>query len=186
MSYVEVFVINKDGLVSSYGEAKNNHCFAPMVWQRLADQHRLNIGGEHLFLSDKVLKPLWKMAGTGKLPLEDDLLLQSTFDYVMIPKMLVEPLAERMRSFYNTELRERNIVPTMIDLANIIEESIKEVPDALGVCFNCCSANEPYWTVRSTSTRIDNSHPRDILKEKGKAWWIDTEYFRSLVEKEGT
>lgn len=185
MSYVEAFVIGKDGEVLSYGEAKNNHGFAPMVWERLADRFGLTSDGRFFFLSDEVMCPLGAMAGTGEIPLEDDLLLQSTFDYVMIPMALVPSLIKRMRTFYETELKPRNIVKTIPQLADLIEKAIKEYPDDLGICFNCCSANESYWWVRSQARDEggdDDSHPRNILTEPGKAEWLDAEYFKALVQ----
>jgi hypothetical protein len=121
------------------------------------------------------------MAGTGKLPLEDDLLLQATFDFAMIPRSLVPPLVKRMRTFYETELQPRNIVKTIPELADILERALQEVPDALGVCFNCCSANTSYWTVKDETQ--DDSHPRNILTDLGEATWLDEKYFKALIQE---
>lgn len=199
MSYVSVFVVRKSGLVERVGEARNNHGYAPQVWEHLAIKYKV-VGPEVLYLmgDEAALKKLWAMfkpipsaqdesfpiprldspvtpiSGRepgardveylrskvvaafgvppellGQTPTQldalDNILLGSTFDRVWIKKERLPLLFKAIQRFTADWIIPKVRVQTALECIPIIKDALEKDPEAVGVCFNQCSAISPYW-----------------------------------------
>ena len=70
MSYIEIFEVQKDGDVVSYGTTSNNHAFAPVVWDKFMEQYGFQPIGDR-FMGDHYFDNLWEGFGTGSPPQRD-------------------------------------------------------------------------------------------------------------------
>lgn len=163
MSYVTIYRIDADGDVERLGEAKNNHGFAPLVWDKLMAQYRITPTGPRW--GDDYYQPLWGLSGTGKLKRHEDILLGATFDRVWISRALVPELVEAMRAFHQRYIVPNNLVHTISDAADILAKWMPEHPTDRGVAFNMCSAVESFWTVYDGE--LDESRPYNIDRDPG-------------------
>jgi hypothetical protein len=138
MSYVEIFAVHADGKVVTFGHARNNHAYTPVVWEVLGKKYGFLRGG--YLLMDPGIADLWRALGTGKLTPDEDLLLGSTFDRVWIRRDALESLVRVLREFYETHIKGK-YAETVKEAADTIERMTQEIPDLRGVAFNQCSAN---------------------------------------------
>lgn len=169
MSYVTIYRVEADGDVAWLGEAKNNHGFAPVVWDTFITKY--NAPGSGPREADRY-RPLWALYGssaaakdyTGKvLSRADDLLLGATFDRVWVPSELVPELIASMRAFHEAHILPRNYVQTIADAADLIEKELD--PTDRGIAFNMCSAVESFWQV---DDEIGDCRPYNIdLDDRG-------------------
>jgi hypothetical protein len=146
MSYVEIFVVQKNGEVVSFATVQNNHGFAPLVWDKLGEQYKVpkKMPEFPLMMNPEALQALWDKCGTGELDPLDDLLLAATFDRIWVKRELVPDLIKACRTFHERYIAGR-YVETVRASAAVMERLLEECPEALGVAFNMCSANEPFW-----------------------------------------
>lgn len=202
MSYVSVFVVRKSGLVERVGEARNNHGYAPQVWEHLAIKYKV-VGPEVLYLmgDEAALKKLWAMFKPlppvslvqdedffiprfnspvspvptpaqeaedmeyfrrrvvaalgvppellGRTPTQldalDNILLGSTFDRVWIKKERLPLLFKAIQRFTADWIVPKVRVQTALECIPIIKDALEKDPEAVGICFNQCSAISPYW-----------------------------------------
>jgi len=149
MSYVEVFRVDKDGDVVSYDTARNNHGFAPLVWEKLGEKYEVPRTNEYYLMMDKpALEATWKLRGEGKLDRLDNVLMGATFDRVWVKREDVPLLVEACRRFNRDHIAGAKLVDTVDRTADLLEMMFKEFSDDLGVAFNMCSANGAFWHVR--------------------------------------
>jgi hypothetical protein len=147
VSYVEVFVVEQNGDVVSFGATSNNHGFAPLVWDKLGEQYEVPREDPRfpLMMDKQALEALWNKCGTGELDPLDDLLLAATFDRIWVKRKLVPDLIKACRAFHERHIAGR-YVDTVARTADMMGRLLEECPDAIGVAFNMCSANEPFWS----------------------------------------
>ncbi len=149
MSYVEIFRITESGDVLTYDTARNNHGYAGIVWQYLMVQYGLHATGRPYELNPPWnYEPLWAKFDDGSLEPLDRILLGSTFDRVWVKKETLHDLIKAQRAFHEKYIVPNDIADTISKTADVIEALLAEDPSILGVAFNMCSANEPYWQVR--------------------------------------
>jgi len=167
MSYVTIYAVQANGDVTYYGEARNNHGFAPLVWEHLCKQYGLDVG-VYIFSGkgQQAIDQLFAWRGTGHMAPEDDIMVGATNDRVWIAREHVPQLVAACRSFYKRHVKPRNQVDTVNQAAAVMEELLERVPDALGVAFHMCSAAAPFWSVYVEGE--EPGRPYNILTDKGK------------------
>lgn len=166
MSFVTVYAIRPNGDAALLGEAKNNHGFAPLVWQKLMVQYGLHPTGSPYDLKPAWhYEPLWSLLGTGKLERSDELLLGITLDRAWIGRALVPELIKSMRAFHTRYIVPNNLVRTISDAADVLDGWLVECPDDRGVAFNMCSACSSFWEVYDRET--DESRNYNIDRDPG-------------------
>lgn len=164
MSYVEVFVIDQNGDAVSFGEASNNHGFAPLVWEKLAKQYEVISPDGYVLLNHEALQKLWDMQGTDKLAKNDDIILGATFDRVWVKRDRVPSLVEACLDFHKRYILPGNLVRTIASTAALLKQAMEQHPEALGVAFNMCSANSAFWTIYDPEK--GDSRPYNVLKDQ--------------------
>lgn len=152
MSYVEIHRVQANGEVVSYDSAKNNHGFAPIVWDKLAAQYKIPIGS---ILSEDRYNKVWEAYGTGTFTAEDNILMGATFDRSWIPRESLPLLLKAMRDFHARVIVPNNYVHTILDSVEIIEDLLKEDPEIRGVAFTMCSAVQTMWRLHVTGVDED-------------------------------
>lgn len=166
MSYVTIYGIDSEGDVERYGEAKNNHGYAPLVWQYLTVQYGIHPTGKPYDLTPMWnYQPLWDMEKAGKLERLDALLLGSTYDRVWVRRALVPELIEGMRAFHKRYVVPNNFVETISEAADRLTEWLAGNPDDRGVAFNMCSADSSFWEVYDPEA--EESRPYNIDRDPG-------------------
>ena len=150
VSYVSVYAVRQSGDVECIGEARNNHGFAPLVWDYLGEKCGIDVGG---FGStrDANLERLWKLfkpGGGGALDEPDNVLLGATFDRVWLKRERLPLLFDAVRRFTEEYVRPRGRVETAAECVRLIEEELVRDSALAGVCFNMCSAVDSYWHKR--------------------------------------
>lgn len=156
MSYVEVYVVHKNGNVVSYGLARNNHCFAPIVWEVLAKKHKFS-NSPYIMSDLPGLQKLWDACFKKPLTEDESFMLAATFDFTWISAADggLKKLCRVLREFYTRY--GAALVPTMLEMATIIENAQRELGDDVrGIAFNACSANTPFWLVDEIDSRAFN------------------------------
>lgn len=170
MSYVEVFAVDTSGEVLSFSdEARNNHVFAPLIW----DTFLLKYGyvgaesGRGSFMRDNTaLDRMWREWPSPKMTRLDNILLGATFDLIWIKRDLLPELIAACELFFE-EVLCKPCPPSQFDKpgdppGHYDDRAFKGVIKALkeiyadetniGAAFNCCSANSPIWYVRDVDT----------------------------------
>ena len=151
MSYVSIFAVRKTGVVERIGEARNNHGYAPQVWEHLGKKYKcIDPNAPYYGADEDGLKKLWKLfkpEGTKNEVLDalDNILLGSTFDRVWIKKERLPLLFEAIQRFTTDHVRPMKRVETALECIPVIKKAMEEDPELVGVCFNQCSANSDYW-----------------------------------------
>ena len=153
MSYVEVFSINPEGNVISFGSARNNHGGAPMIWEHLIRKY--GFSNQPYILSDmEALNRLWQCCGNNVYERWEDVLLAATFDHIYIPPHLtpnlMEEVADSFERFCNEVAKPQNKVETTGEIATLLRKILTQgnhdpQPICWGAAFNMCSAVSPFW-----------------------------------------
>jgi hypothetical protein len=167
VSYVEVFAVDKDGDVLSHStDARNNHVFAPLVWDLFGKKY--GYFAEYPFPSsrDDGLAHLWREWPSPKMTRAENILLGATFDRVWIRRALLPELVSACEDFLAEYIRkpappsrfdkpgdppsfydDRAVVGIIAALKEILQDESN-----IGAAFNCCSANEAFWRVRDVDS----------------------------------
>lgn len=136
MSSTEIYGVKKNGDVVFIAETSNSWRGAMRVWTKLSEKY--GIKGS-LFQG---FSGLWETADTGVLTPAENIVLKSTFDYVIVQKgdipLLLEAYREYDRIYPGSSLKEQ---------ADIIETEIIENDDWIGVAWNQTSINASYWSI---------------------------------------
>lgn len=171
MSYVAIYMVDESGDVRSYGEAHNNHGYAPMVWQYLTVQYGLHPTGKPYDLEPVWnYKPLWGLFNRKeRLSPSDRLLLASTFDAVWIKREDLPPLVEALRAFDECYIQPNRLVRTMHRSAEVIETLLEEFPSTIGAAFDQCSASQSFWKVLD-SEDDEECRPYNVFKDTEPGW----------------
>ena len=174
MSYVKILAVRSNGDVVTFGTAKNNHGFAPLVWEKLAKKYKVPRSGSYLMMDDVALRALWDMFDGDKLSELDKLLLGATFDRVWVKRETIPKLVEACRAFHKEYVADNNLVATVDATADKLEELLEAQPDALGVAFNMCSAIDSFWDWEDEETGAVTNY--NVLTNKchpctGKRHW---------------
>ncbi len=141
MSYVEIYKVQDDGDVVPYGEARNSHGFAPLIWGYLGRKH---IEPNYNQFLDIGLEKLFSLFISGKLSRREDALLGATADKVWIRKDFIPDLIVYLREFYLYHCKDK--VETMIWIADSLQKMLED-SDMIGCAFNCTSVCESFWDV---------------------------------------
>lgn len=170
MSYVDVLIVDDKGDVRSYGTARNNHGFAPLVWDYLGKKYGFVKPSHHLSIMDPGIVNLIEEAirPTEKLnPLSptERLLLAATVEGVWIPKASMPELVKALLEFVEVYIRPKGYVETARSMAALIQQVLESDRPILGVALDCCSAVESFWSVRGDPEK-DESRPFNILTDK--------------------
>ena len=181
MSYVTIYAVQANGDVTYYGEARNNHGFAPLVWRHLCKQYGLDVG-VNIFDEEgqRAIDQLFAWRGTGHMASEDDILVGATGDRVWIAREHVPLLAAACRSFYKRYVKPHSLVDTVNQAAAVMDELLERIPDALGVAFNMCSAVDSFWSVPVEDG--EDCRPYNILTDESKG---GERYWQLKPEKGG-
>lgn len=175
MSYVEVFFINPHGDVESFGEARNNHGGAPLIWEHLARKYKFSTR-EYVIGDHEGLERLWAACSTGLMERWEDVLLASTFDRIYVPPALVSEVAETYKRFYEEVVRPQEKVATCLSIAKLLQDIVQQGRGQWGAAFNHCSAVMPFWRVpededdedgedeRFYNVKSNEPHPRGEYK----------------------
>lgn len=150
MSYVRLFKILPNGDTQVYGEARNNHGFAPLIWEWLGKKYN-KIPPDAYLHGEGVLEQTWAMFGKGELERWENILLGASFDRVWVKRELIPELVDALRRFYQEYVTPRNYVETTLQIADLLGKLLQD-PEARGVAFNPCSACEPFWRVYDAET----------------------------------
>jgi hypothetical protein len=138
-----------------------------MIWDDLAKRH--GFSSSPYILSDmKGLEALWGSIGKGKLEHWEELVLACTFDFVWVPRELVQEAAEGFkRWFARISEGKPNLVPTAAGIGRVMLEILEKHPDCLGVAYNMCSANSAFWYVYESDEdrEIGVDRPYNILTD---------------------
>lgn len=134
MSCMTLCVV-RGGKVETHKEFNNSWRWAPFVWDALCDKYGLKPG--HPFAT---WKDLWKQHKTGAIVLDssEDLVLQSTYDGVIVRWQHIAALAEAMRVF--NDRFNGDLGPVADELRRLaVDESVD------GVCFWGTSVTANPW-----------------------------------------
>lgn len=156
MSYVTVYAIDGQGDVLHWGEAHNNHAFAPHVWDVIARANGFKDGFPWSEAPPRAEeKRFWRLFNSGTLSERDNIVLGATYDRVYIARANLGRVAAAIREFYDetSTMPDKyrggtyKIASTMSDTADLLVE-IAADGKFRGACFNMCSANCNPWVVR--------------------------------------
>lgn len=148
MSYVTLLSVSKEGLVERYAEARNNHGFAPLVWDYFSKKFKTYSGPYSVMMDEKALKETWKLFNSGKLDALDNLLMGATFDRVWLARAHIPAFVEALERFTQVFIAPGKFVQTAQEMATHLKKFYEQEPEALGVALDQCSANESWWHKR--------------------------------------
>lgn len=190
MSYVTIFKIEANGDVVDYAEGRNNHTFAPIVWDVLGYKHKYMDKSLHPYsLQDPGLNAMWAAWPDPKMSRMEQILLGSTFDRVWIKRETLPELIEACEWFlrehvlkphkarsYKTGVMEDSYYGsrTLAGCGENVAEglrspgiirALKEIyadETSRGAAFDCCSANASFWCVKESDQGSYRSWNIDI------------------------
>ena len=143
MSSTELYKILMNGDVVFHARFGNSNRGSSLVWgnmgeRYLGDGHYLSHCG---FCRDPKYneETFWNLIGQKKIPVEERIVLASTYDFVIVKKENLPRLIEAMR-YYGTAYRDPGHIPQQADA---LRELLSE--DILGVCWNQTSINCDVW-----------------------------------------
>lgn len=194
MSRVEIYAVDKDGNVGSYGDAKNSWGGAIHIWDALSRKlfnKRFDLGDSN--------PPIWKGVESPKATPNDKIVLCSTFDGCWIKKegdnfaKLIAAYKEFWKNhntFQNWQGNWVDVHPTIPAMIHIFEKAEKD-PDVYGLCFNATSVNQnPWWLYNwdagpeVSQDELDEGRPVNINTDKKEVNGCDIwELFSSLTAK---
>jgi len=166
MSCVEIYAFDKDGNSHEYGEARNSHGGAMMIWDHLWVKYRLaqkdseyyprtdehgecpSCGrpGRLSFTGD--LQLLWDLFKDSRVTDLDRVLLGFTFDRVWIKKENLSRLIGPLDMFFKIAIESSGYAETLGKVVAHLRRAADD-PDVIGVAFNQTSVTgDPYFGQR--------------------------------------
>jgi len=139
MSYTELYVVRKNGVVDFFTEFKNSGGGAAFIWDRLCEKH---LGGSS-WLNDETCKRLWALANNKSVPLIERIVLRTTFDYMIVTREYFQVIVHCFRKFEETFHRD-DVVCSLREQADVIEKLAKR-KSVHGICWNQTSVNCDMW-----------------------------------------
>lgn len=166
MSYVEVFAVDKDGDVLSFAEARNNHGYAPIVWDALGSKYGYCVD-RFGYGRNSGIDRMWKEWPSPRMTPAERLLLGSTFDFVWIKREHLPALADALDAFYEEHAKPKNIAATTRECARILREIFADESN-IGAAFNQCSAVRAFWHTANDAPEDDDDpeeRPWNVLRD---------------------
>lgn len=154
MSYMALYMINKDGDAICYEEYANSHGYDPYIWTALCHKH--NIG---TWFVDENANKLEQLAANPKVPWFERTVLETTFDYAIIRKEDIPKVVSALEKFeeaYHNEGHVNHIPAVISALQKLANENI------IGVCFYPTSTIDNPWVLYNG--KEDLSVPYNIFK----------------------
>jgi len=162
MSRVNVYRIEPDGVVVPHAEIQNALAGAAWIWNTLSKAVGVPCD---MF----AYEPLWRLFGSDRLTLHQNIVLGFTFDAVWVRKGNVPGLVAALREFFREH--GTGVVPTVMGIAAACEQAA--AMDIRGVCFNQTSVCENPWRIRTNDDGETRpfQFDKDTRDRNGKEPW---------------
>lgn len=116
MSYIEIFVFDKEGNSESYAEVKNAWGGSMAIWNTLGEKYC----GHGASIFDVLqMKEIWNLVDNTKVPMNERIVLFTTLDKVLVKKEDLPKVIDAFRDFGGSD-------------------SLKEQADILEDIYNSC------------------------------------------------
>ena len=177
MSYTEIYKFNKDGNAEAIGETRNAFRGAMAVWESLEKEYLPAFMPEWAksfpsepgktysrisSMNQEHMKEIWGIVKHPDIKDTHKIVMNSTFDNVVVKRENLERLLEAFREFeFETSLKEQ---------ADLIEAALLEDPELLGIAWNQTSVNGDTWT-NVDYDEDDEPIPYNLL-EGNEHWFL--------------
>ena len=163
MSETEIYAVLDDGNVYYQCGLQNSWRGSMNIWNELA---RKWFGWENFPLIEyqgRTAQAVWDLSKDERLPLNDRIVLLTTFDMAMAKSENLPALIEAMEDFAT-----RYKPGSLLEHANVLRKLAK-MPECIGVCWNWTSVCAGLWTVYDTVGDDDRAY--NIHADTGH-WYI--------------
>lgn len=160
MSYTEIYIIDKNGYALGHREYSNSRGFCARVWDVLCNTYGL----KHWY-DEEASRRLWKLVDDPDVAEFDRIVLETTFDNVIIRK---EDIPRVIEAYYQFEKahpggdRINHIPDIAFDLTRLAKD------DIIGVCFYQNSVTSNPWV--NYNPEEDESEAYNIHKQTKHKW----------------
>lgn len=146
MSQTIIFAFNKDGNSEEYGYTKNSWRGCMAVWDIMGKRY-LGIGAS--IFDELSIKKIWNLIDDKKVPMNERIVMGTTFDWCLVRSKEIPKVIEAFRSFEGeTSLnKQADILQNIYDSGNYMavgwhQNSIScEMWDE----YNCVSGEKHWW-----------------------------------------
>lgn len=173
MSFTILFKVPESGEIEEYVRYQNAFQGAFNIWEEMTG-HYLGLPTVPMFGN---MQPVWDLAESERVPLNDRIVMLSTFDNVMVRRENLPTLIAAFRDFA-TRFDPGHLLAQAAALEKLVDD-----PTCYAVCWNQTSVNGDMWL--EPSGEVDEyDYPiyrlYDISKDTGH-WFLFDEI--SLPEK---
>jgi len=165
MSYTTLYLVPIVGEIESYAEFRNSFRSAYLVWHNMSKKY---LGMEVPLHDNEEMRKVWNLFKTSFIPMEDRIVIASTFDRVMVRRTEIPKLLDAISS-YISRFDGGNLVDMVEELQKLAEDRV-----CYAVCWNQTSVSDT-WYVRDDDE--EDSRLYDISKDEDH-WFLFDELER--------
>lgn len=159
MSYSAMYKIPVKGEIETFAEYSNSHGFCSYIWDMMIQKYGL--GTSFMMYAMENRGTEWDFFNSGALERHEQLVMESTFDLAVVPKEMLQELADAYRKFYEeTKALGHDRVCHLPKIANDLEKVLKK--NSYGVCFWGTSISDDLWYEWGGEDEEGESIPFDI------------------------
>lgn len=173
MSYTEIYAFDKEGNAHLYGKIQNAWRGAMAVWRTMEERYlppyqmhgiktSRTLGG--IFGGKNPAMEIWKLADSLKVPIDERIVLHTTFDKCLVKKEHLHCVIDAFNRFDGD---------TSLQLQAQILEQMEKDPDIIAVGWNQTSVIADTWSNYRYDDVIDAPMPYNCLTGQDHYWLFE-------------
>ena len=181
MSYAELKIVKKNGDVVGYKEYNNAFGGAAFIWTKLYDKYLKdqNIPYDSWLLNRE---KLWKLSKDESIPFFARVVLNSTYDHVIIKRENILDLANALEKFLEIFPPSKGTICHLGNWVNDLRDIYKD-KSIRGIAFYQTSVSQDLWNIYNDNEEDDSWTDRDYNIEKDEGHWFLFDEIEDFIVK---